>query len=240
MTTHSLVPANLKKINQNTFETIIDEINANESIKLNLINGPIQNEVSIESEIELQFEARYNEKVGYISTLIQVREYHEDFFKTGGRNERTKSINDILNNINPDCVMLISISPYDDLIYMSYLLICKYLCKKMKSIIDMEYIRWSKDQADGAYKKLSYLELDQFIDKTLNIYINKTKDDFFIKYTNKEKIKVAPAHYIDIKESEKKRNKELNKKLAKTYIIVFGMLLAIILIWVFFVNILSK
>ncbi len=178
MTVSGSIPVNLKKFNNDVIMKVIDYINENnKNFSVDLVSGPIDGIPQINFVNELDFKIKFiedKEHEAYASIFLQLEKYCEKNYKTGGRNDNTREFNEILEQVNPDAVLTISVCPRDDFYYLLYLNFFQAMLITLKSVgKNVEY--FFRD--DYGAKDLKYTNADYF-EKLKGMYINKTKKDY--------------------------------------------------------------
>lgn len=178
MTVSGSIPINLKKFNNDVIEKAIDYLNSNnKNFEIALVSGPIEGNPQVGFEMELDFKIKFiqdKEYISYANIYLNVGEYHEENYKTGGRNDNTREFNDILEKVNADAVLTISNSPVDDIYYLLYLNFFQAILVTLKSVgKSVEYFyRDGYGMKDFKYNNVEYFE------KLKGMYINSRKKDF--------------------------------------------------------------
>lgn len=178
MTLSGLIPVNLKKFNNDVIAQAVTYLNDNnKNFQVTLMSGPIEGNPQIGFETALDFKIQFlqdKEYTAYANICLNVGEYHEEDYKTGGRNDNTREFNEILKEVNVDAVLTISLSPIDDIYYLLYLNFFQAMLITLKSVgKSVEYFyRDDYGMKDFKYNNVEYL------DKLKGMYINSRKKNF--------------------------------------------------------------
>ena len=178
MTVSGSIPVNLKKFNNKVIMKTIDYINENnKDFSVELVNGTIEGTPQINFVNELDFKVKFvqdGEHEAYANIFLELRKYCEEDYKTGGRNDNTREFNEILEQVSPDAVLIISVCPRDDFYYLLYLNFFQAMLVTLKSVgKNVEYIF----NYDLGAKDLKYTNADYF-EKWKGMYIKKRKKDY--------------------------------------------------------------